>query len=110
MDQQVVTAKARKKRQNISAFRSLLETPAVGSVTLPANARLAFRSVAGAIAGTTAATLTGTSTRTIHSPALAAGEFVTLDYAERDTVVTPASGFDVLIDIGLGKFQKIGGA
>ena len=102
--------KNRKKRQNVTAFKALLATPATGSVTLPANARLAFRSVSGAVAGTTAATLVGTSNRTIQTPALAAGEFVTLDYAERDTVVIPSSGFDVLLDIGLGRFQKIGGA
>lgn len=105
-----VIAKTRKERQNVSAFKALLANPAVGAFSLPANARLAFRSVAGAAAGTTAATLVGTSTRTIKTPVLAAGEFMTLDNAERDTVVTPSAGFEVLLDTGLGKFKKIGGA
>lgn len=102
--------KNRKARQDVSAFKSLLALPASGSFALPANARLAFRSVAGAVAGSTAATLRSASTRTIKAPALAAGAFTVLDHAERGTVVTAASGFEVLLDTGLGKFKKIGGA
>jgi len=33
---------------------------------------------------------------------------MTLDYVERAAVVTPAAGFEVLLDIGLGRFAKIG--
>jgi len=35
---------------------------------------------------------------------------MTLDYVERAAVVTPAAGFEVLLDTGLGRFAKIGGA
>jgi hypothetical protein len=31
-----------------------------------------------------------------------------LDHVERAAVVTPTAGFEVLIDIGLGRFAKIG--
>lgn len=110
MKQAQVIAKNRKERQNRTAFAALIDTPAVGAVTLPAGARLALKSVAGATAGTTAATITGTSNRTIKTPALAAGESMTLDYVERAAVVTPAGGFEVLLDTGLGRFAKIGGA
>ena len=110
MKQEQVIAKNRKERQNRTAFAALIDTPAVGAVTLPAGARLALKSVAGAIAGTTAATIVGTSNRTIKTPTLAAGESMTLDYVERAAVVTPAAGFEVLLDTGLGRFAKIGGA
>ena len=110
MKQAQVIAKNRKERQNRTAFAALIDTPAVGAVTLPAGARLALKSVAGATAGTTAATIAGTSNRTIKTPALTAGESMTLDYVERAAVVTPAAGFEVLLDTGLGRFAKIGGA
>lgn len=110
MKQAQVIAKNRKERQNRTAFAALIDTPAVGAVTLPAGARLALKSVAGATAGTTAATISGTSNRTIKTPALVAGESMTLDYVERAAVVTPAAGFEVLLDTGLGRFAKIGGA
>lgn len=110
MKQAQVIAKNRKGRQNRTAFAALIDTPAVGAVTLPAGARLALKSVAGATAGTTAATIAGTSNRTIKTPALAAGESMTLDHVERAAVVTPAAGFEVLLDTGLGRFAKIGGA
>lgn len=110
MKQAQVIAKNRKGRQNRTAFAALIDAPAVGAVTLPAGARLAFKSVAGATAGTTAATIAGTSNRTIKTPALAAGESMTLDYVEYAAVVTPAAGFEVLLDTGLGRFSKIGGA
>lgn len=110
MKQAQVIAKNRKGRQNRTAFAVLINTPAVGAVTLPAGARLILKSVASATAGTTAATIAGTSNRTIKTPALAAGESTPLDYVERAAVVTLAAGFELLIDIGLGRFAKIGGA
>lgn len=108
MKQAQVIAKSRKERQDVTAFAALLASPVAGAITLPASARLAFRSVAGASTGTTAATIVGPSNRTIKTPALAAGESMTLDHAERATVVTPTAGFEVLIVIGLGRFAKIG--
>lgn len=110
MKQAQVTSKNRKGRQNRKAFNSLINSPAVGAITLPAGARLALKSVSGATAGTTAATITGVSNRTIKTPLLVAGGSVKLDYVEPRAVVTPASGFEVLLDVGLGRFVKIGGA
>jgi len=70
MKQAQVIAKSCKERQNVTAFAALTASPVAGAITLPAGARLAFRSVAGATAGTTAATIAGTSNRTIKTPPL----------------------------------------
>lgn len=107
MRQVRVTTKNRKRRQNCAAFAALISNPAPGAVTLPACARLALRAVVGASAGTTAATISGANVRTIQTADLAAGGLVALGHGERGTVVTPAAGFEVLIDIGLGRFAKI---
>lgn len=101
-------AKRRKQRQNISAFKALMATPAVGAVTLPANARLALRSVAGSVEGDPAATIVGASDRTIHAPDLDAGEMLVLDQVARGAVVTPVAGFELMLDTGLSNFVKIG--
>lgn len=103
-----VVRKARRERQNVSAFKALRATPAVAPFALPAGARLGFRRASIVAEDTTAATLTGPSTRTIKTPALAAGEIMVLDFAERGTLVTPAFGFDVMLDVGQGRFEKIG--
>lgn len=100
--------KKRRRRADVSSFAALVAAPVVGSVTLPANARLGFRRPSGIVAaGTLIATLTGPTTREIRAPALAANEIHVLDYTERGTVVTPAFSFDVLIDSGLGVWRKI---
>lgn len=106
LDKPVVVNK-QKSRQNVSAFRSLLTTPASGAVTLPAGARLAFQKATSTLAGVTAATIVAKTTRTIKTPVLAANELLTLDYAERGAVITPGTGFAVLIDVGLGVYKKI---
>ncbi len=108
MNQAQVIAEHRKERQNVTAFAALVASPVTGAITLPAGARLAFRSVAGTSAGATAATIAASTNRTIKTPTLAAGESMMLDYVERAAVVTPAAGFEVLLDIGLGRFAKIG--
>jgi hypothetical protein len=100
----------RKERQNVSAFAALIETPAVGAVTLPAGARVSFVAVAGAVAGTPLATVTGTTNRTIGSQGLAAGERQALDYLERAVVITPQAGVDVYVDAGLSVWKKIAGS
>jgi len=71
--------KQRKERQDISAFATLIASPAADSFTMPAGGKLRFVSEAGATAGTTAAVLTGSTTRTIKTPVLAAGGYVTID-------------------------------
>ena len=103
--------KKRRARQNVKAFKALLTTPATGAFKLPANARLAFQSVAGAAQGDPVATLVSTATRNIECPLiLSAGAYFVLDNAEIGTTVTPVAGWNVLLDTGLGVFKKIGGA
>lgn len=97
----------RKLRQNVSHFAALIATPASGVFTMPAGARLSFVATAGAVAGTTLATLVGTSTRTIGSKGLAIGGRQALDYAERGVVITPHAGVDVYVDQGLSRWAKI---
>lgn len=100
--------KKRRRRQNVKKFASLLTTPASGVVTLPANARLALSPRANVLADTTAASITGPSNRTIKTPAMNAGTLLVLDNVERGSVVTPAVGFDVMLDKGLSEWGKIG--
>jgi hypothetical protein len=103
-----VIAKTRKERQNVRKYKALLATPGVGAITLPANATLAVKSVAGCAAGTTAATIVASANRTIKTPLLAAGGRVKLDRVSRGAVITPATGFELHLCVGLGKFRKIG--
>jgi hypothetical protein len=97
----------RKQRQDRTAFKTLIATPATGAFQMPANGRLAFKSRAGCAAGTTAATL---NSRSFKTPLLAAGARTHLEYVGRGVTVTPQTGFDVLLDNGLGHYVKIAGA
>jgi hypothetical protein len=92
-------------KRDRSLFAALVASPGSGDIVFPANASVYFRSVAGCAAGTTAASYNG---RTIETPLLAAGQAVFAGFIERGTTVTPASGFEVLIDTGLGRRSKIG--
>lgn len=103
-----LNSKAQKERANRSAFGALIAEPAVGSVKLPANGRIGLRSATGADAGETAALLEGPSSRTIQTPVMVAGTVLTIDRLERGTVVNAEAGFDVVIDVGLGVWVKIG--
>lgn len=98
-----------RERQDISEFAGLIAAPVTGEISMPANARVFFRSVSGNQAGTVAGTITGPTVRTIHAPALAAGEMTRAEYVEADFRVSPAFGFDMLVDIGLGRTARIGG-
>jgi hypothetical protein len=100
--------RGRMERQDISRFKSLIITPLTGAVTFPGNARVRLRSIAGCAAGTTAATITSRSTRTIKTPLLAAGGSLKIDWVERKSIITPVAGFEVYIDSnGFGKYRKI---
>jgi hypothetical protein len=98
-------AREQRAKRDRSAFAALIGTPSSGPFTLPANARIVVRSVAGCVAGTTAATF---NDRTIKTPALMAGACVTVGQVERGVELAPASGFEVLIDMGLGRIAKVG--
>ncbi len=101
------TKKDNAAKRDRKAFASLITTPAVGAFVFPANATVYARSVAGCVAGTTACTFRG---RTIQTPLLAAGQAMLVGVVEKSTSLTPSAGFDVLIDVGLGKVTKVGGA
>lgn len=98
--------KKRKVRQNASAFKVLLATPASGTAVLPASGMFALRpdAVTTQRAGVT---VTGPSSRTISVPALAAGVFHHIGKLERGSSVTVEAGIDLYVDTGLGKYRKI---
>jgi hypothetical protein len=96
-----------RKRQDVSAFKAYVASPAAVTITLPASGRFALRSRAGSIAGATAATTVGPSNRTLKVPALVAGAQHVVDHLERATVVTLSAGFDLALDTGLGVFAVI---
>jgi hypothetical protein len=100
-----VTHQKRKAKQDLSAFKARLASPTAGNFSLPANARLAIRSVAGCAAGTSIVTI---GSRTIKAPALAAGGVHPIGYFERGKAVSPIAGFEMLVDTGLGRYGKIG--
>ena len=81
--------------------------PSVSGFVMPAGGKLRFISRAGSVAGTTAVVLTGPTVKTIRTPLLVAGQSVIVEWVERATVVTPASGFDVQVDAGLGRWVTI---
>lgn len=112
------------KRADFKKFRFLLASNDDATFKLPASARVSFVSVAGCIAGTTAAVLTGprtltgydgvsrtySATRTIKTKALPAGGRVTVDRIERGTSVVMTAGFQAYVDNGLGKWRRIAAA
>lgn len=101
------TKKSNNAKRDRKAFALLITTPAVGVFVFPANATVYARSVSGCAAGTTACTFRG---RTIKTPVLAAGGAMLVGFVERGVALTPSAGFDILIDMGLGKVAKVGGA
>ncbi len=92
-------------KRDRSLFAALIASPGAGMITMPANASIYLRSVAGCVAGTTAATFNG---RTIGTPTLAAGGTMFAGYVERGTEFSPATGFEVLLAMGQGRVSKIG--
>jgi hypothetical protein len=106
--------KHRKERENRDRFAALIQTPATGSFTMPANGRIRFVATAGSVEGATAATLEGTFhdgdapvERTIRTPVLAAGGYVKVDSIEKDVVVNVEATFEAQVDMGLGKWATI---
>lgn len=99
--------KSRKERQDASAFSTLIATPAPGFFRMPAKGRLKIVSLLGCIAGSTMATITGSSIRTIKSPLLTVGGYLILDNVDASAIVDPPANFDVYVDIGLNVFRKV---
>jgi hypothetical protein len=74
---------------------------------LPAPATLGVRKATAITQGATVCTLTGRSARTIAANATAAGVVRSIGYAERGVTVAPATGIEVLVRVGMGKWRKI---
>lgn len=91
-------------KRDRAAFKALIATPAVGAFTMPAGGRLRLVSVAGCAADTTSATFAST---TLKTPVLGAGEWGNAVYLAKNVQLTPATGFEAHLDMGLGKFVKI---
>ncbi len=89
-------------------YRSLIATPFSTPTALPADADFAVQSTAGNVANATALSYTGYNGRTIRVPALDAGEIYRIGRIQRAAVVTVSAGFDLLVDIGLGRLVKVG--
>lgn len=112
MSQWVNDLLARKQRERAdrSRFKALIAAPTAGPLVLPAQARLAFRSISGCVSGTLAAELTGTSVRQLYAPALIPGEQFVLDWAEKGLTIAWEPDFEVFLDMGLGVWVRIAGS
>lgn len=101
--------KARRERQVLSKFKSLIAAPPVSLIAaLPASATFAVRSRAGNTALPAAVYVEGPQgTRAIGSPALVANEFHRLGYIERGQSVELDNTIDLYVDVGLGVYKKI---
>lgn len=99
--------KAQRIRRNLSAFKALIDTPASSTAQLPANGRFAIRSTAGNAAGTLALTIVTNRTINIYTKVLISGQIQIVDNIQKAAVVTVETGFDLLLDIGMGKFIPV---
>lgn len=72
---------------------------------MPAGGRLYARSTTSHSEGATVASLLG---RTIKTSAIGSNSFVNLGWVEKGIEVTLATGFEICLDIGLGRCAKIG--
>ncbi len=99
--------KRQKQRRDTSKFATLITTPAVDTVVLPGNGRFSVVSTAGCAADTVALNTAGTNDRTIQVAALVAGGRWPIGYFERGNTMTLSSGFELHLEIGLGRWAKI---
>lgn len=121
-----LNSKARRERQVRNQFKTLIATPA-GPATIPASANFAIKSTAGNAANATAVTIAGyasepelngshertgvltiTNSRTVKVKALGVGGMTRIGRIQAKAVVTCATGFELWVEAGLGKFYKVG--
>ena len=95
------------QKRNISKFANFLETPAEGTIKLPANGRFAILSISGNEANAEACEVVGVVTKTLSVGELVAGQYQVVDNIEFDSVVTIKPGFNLLLDVGLSEFKVI---
>lgn len=98
--------KRQRQRQNVGAFAALVDTPAVGTVVIPANGMFALVTPAIHAAGA-AAVVTGPRNRTISVPAMVAAKHRPIGKLEEGSSVVLQAWVDLYVDTGLGKYQKI---
>jgi len=94
-----------REKRNVAAFASMLASPGTGVITMPAGGRLYARSTTPHSDGSTVVSFSG---RTIKTSAIGSNSFVNLGWVEKGIEVTPATGFEICLDIGLGRCAKIG--
>lgn len=107
----------RKRRADITKFKALIAAPAAVSFVMRAPARVGFITTTAKSAGTAAGTIVGSPfkqngvVKTQHDIKCkafgASGGRVVIDMVEKGATITPAAGFDVQIDIGLGKWRTV---
>lgn len=96
----------RRFRQDVKLFKAYLATPATTTLKLPANGLFFVRADSIKIAGI-ACTVVGRTTHSIRAPALAANAFHPIGKLTIDSTVTMAAGYDLYIDVGLGKRRRV---
>lgn len=74
---------------------------------MPAGGRLYARSTTSHSEGATVASFL---VRTIKTTAIGPNSFINLGWIEKGVEVTPATGFEICLDISLGRCAKIGSA
>lgn len=98
----------RKRREEMSVpkFKALIASPSVAPFKMPAPATLGVRRATAITQGTTVATLTGRSVRTLAVTATPANVVKSIGYVERGVSVAPVTGMEVLVRVGF-KWRKI---
>lgn len=96
----------RREEMSVPKFKALFATPATAAFKMPANATLGVRRATAITQGTTVATLTGRSVRTVKVNATAANVVRSIGYVEKGVNVAPVSGMEVWMQSGF-KWRKI---
>lgn len=97
----------RRYRQSVSAYAALLDTPAVTTTELPAPARFGLKATAPVTTGA-ALTAAGRASRSIHVPAMAAGDVHVIGVLEQGVDVTlTKANVQLCLDMGNGSYQPV---
>lgn len=101
-----IVHKNRKRKQNILAFAPLFDKTGTDPIVLPANASLAVRLNSDVTEETVCVLVNGT--KEISAPVMEANHIHNVGWYEKDVTVQVQNGFELLIDIGLGRWKTIG--
>lgn len=119
-----ITAAQRRRDERLTeaAYAALIATPFSTPTELPADGDFAVKSLAGNIANATALTLAGYAStpngttlkptaddeRTIRVPVLAVNAMRKIGRLQKGAVVTMATGFELWLHRGQGRYAKVG--